>query len=204
LWIGSISSLRIARIALIVAHMLPQPTHRPRSLDWQTRAACRDKDPELFFPLAVNTGRDERDQRIAAAKTVCRHCPVAESCLNWAVDMGDVDAILGGTTPAERETWVKETHRRRGLADAAEVAAEVTLTPAEHRAITSADQRGYIAGHAATVRAALVASGLCIHRGSRAVRGPRTGIRLTPAGRAYIALHTSSEQTGHALTGGPR
>ena len=40
-------------------------------MDWRSRAACLDKDPELFFPVG-NTG--PALLQIEEAKTVCRSC----------------------------------------------------------------------------------------------------------------------------------
>ena len=47
-------------------------------MDWRHRAACRDEDPELFFPIG-NTG--PALVQIEEAKAVCRRCPVIEPCL---------------------------------------------------------------------------------------------------------------------------
>ena len=41
------------------------------AFDWRAKAACRDKDPELFFPVG-NTGAAY--QQIEEAKAVCRTC----------------------------------------------------------------------------------------------------------------------------------
>ena len=47
-------------------------------MDWRSRAACLDKDPELFFPVG-NTG--PALLQIEEAKSVCRRCPVMDTCL---------------------------------------------------------------------------------------------------------------------------
>lgn len=60
-------------------------------MDWRHLAACRDVDPEVFFPL----GSAEQ------AKTVCRSCPVAAECLVWALEHG-ATGVWGGTTEDER------------------------------------------------------------------------------------------------------
>ena len=46
-------------------------------MDWRSRAACLDKDPELFFPVG-NTG--PALLQIEEAKAICRTCPVQEVC----------------------------------------------------------------------------------------------------------------------------
>jgi WhiB family redox-sensing transcriptional regulator len=66
--------------------------------DWRGHAACRDADPELFFPLSTS---DTSLLQIEAAKQICRTCPVREPCLRWALDSGDA-GVWGGTTEDER------------------------------------------------------------------------------------------------------
>lgn len=68
-------------------------------MNWRLRAACRDLDPDVFFP--IGTGGMSLVQ-IAGAKAVCGRCPVAQQCLDWAVNAGRVDGIWGGTTENER------------------------------------------------------------------------------------------------------
>ena len=48
-------------------------------MDWRNDAACRDEDPELFFP--VGTSGPALSQ-IARAKSVCRRCPAMTECLS--------------------------------------------------------------------------------------------------------------------------
>ena len=45
-------------------------------MDWRHRAACRDEDPELFFPIG-NTG--PALLQIEEARAVCRRCEVVET-----------------------------------------------------------------------------------------------------------------------------
>ncbi|MER7792937.1 WhiB family transcriptional regulator [Streptomyces sp. NPDC097640] len=66
---------------------------------WRERAACRGADPDLFFPIG-NSGPTLG--QIDEAKGVCDQCPVVEQCLNWAIRMGWVEGIWGGTTEGER------------------------------------------------------------------------------------------------------
>lgn len=62
---------------------------------WTEQALCAQIDPELFFPqLGDNT---------SAAKQICRSCPVAEPCLEWALSLpNDEYGIYAGTTVAQR------------------------------------------------------------------------------------------------------
>jgi len=66
--------------------------------DWRHRAACRDEDPELFFPVG-NSG--PALVQIAEAKTVCNRCPVAAQCLAWALDSGQEYGVWGGVSEVE-------------------------------------------------------------------------------------------------------
>ena len=67
--------------------------------DWRLRAACRDQDPELFFPLSeMGPGARQADR----AKAVCARCPVRAECLEYALDNGLDHGVFGGTTETER------------------------------------------------------------------------------------------------------
>ncbi len=62
-------------------------------MDWRHRAACRDVDPELFFPIG-NTG--PAILQIEEAKQVCRRCDVTDACLRWALESGQESGVWGG------------------------------------------------------------------------------------------------------------
>ena len=83
----------------------------PEHDDWRHRAACRDEDPELFFPLS-EMGPGAR--QTAQAKAVCARCPVRAECLEYALDNALDHGIYGGMTEAERRTL-----RRRAVRKAA-------------------------------------------------------------------------------------
>jgi WhiB family transcriptional regulator, redox-sensing transcriptional regulator len=68
-------------------------------MDWRTLAACRDEDPELFFPVGTS-GAALAD--VAAAKGVCRACPVTAPCLEWALESGQDAGVWGGASVDER------------------------------------------------------------------------------------------------------
>lgn len=69
--------------------------------DWRHDAACRDEDPELFFPVGTS---GPALLQITEAKLVCQRCPVNVECLGWALNSGQTDGICGGTTPDERRS----------------------------------------------------------------------------------------------------
>jgi WhiB family redox-sensing transcriptional regulator len=78
-------------------------------VDW-SNAACREVDPELFFPISGNgLGLVQIDE----AKAVCRRCPVMTRCLEWALAAGHVDGVWGGTTEGERREMRRHDTRRR-------------------------------------------------------------------------------------------
>jgi len=68
--------------------------------DWRDDAACRDADPDLFFP-DVDHPRSARSQ-VKTAKLICRGCPVSATCLSWALASGQEAGIWGGLTEDER------------------------------------------------------------------------------------------------------
>ena len=73
-------------------------------MDWRADAACRDEDPELFFPLGDS---GPALLQIEDAKTVCRTCTVASDCLTWALESGQEAGIWGGMSERERRRLKK-------------------------------------------------------------------------------------------------
>jgi WhiB family transcriptional regulator, redox-sensing transcriptional regulator len=67
---------------------------------WLDQAACRDLDPEQFFP------EPGEQAKAAEAKAICTSCQVRDHCLDLAVKAaGGLDqdhGVFGGTLPAER------------------------------------------------------------------------------------------------------
>jgi WhiB family redox-sensing transcriptional regulator len=79
-------------------------------MDWRHRAACRDEDPELFFPVGTS---GPALLQITDAKAVCRRCPVSAECLNWALTSGQDAGVWGGMSEDERRA-VKRRSARTG------------------------------------------------------------------------------------------
>ncbi|MFD6185662.1 WhiB family transcriptional regulator [Streptomyces goshikiensis] len=80
-------------------------------MDWRHHAACRETDPELFFPIG-NTG--PALLQIEEAKAVCRRrCPVMEQCLQWALDTNQTDGVWGGLSEGERRAMTRRAARNR-------------------------------------------------------------------------------------------
>lgn len=80
------------------------------SMDWRSRAACLDKDPELFFPVG-NTG--PALLQIEEAKSVCRRCQVIDTCLQWAIESGQDAGVWGGLSEDERRALKRRAARAR-------------------------------------------------------------------------------------------
>ena len=68
-------------------------------MDWRHQAACRDVDPEIFFPVGT-TG--PALAQIEAATSICGTCTVQQDCLDWALETGQDAGIWGGTTEDAR------------------------------------------------------------------------------------------------------
>lgn len=78
--------------------------------DLHHRGACRDEDPELFFPV----GRGHLALlQIAEAKAVCHRCPAAAECLSWALESGQDDGIWGGMDEDERRALKRRNAHTR-------------------------------------------------------------------------------------------
>ena len=71
-----------------------------RPVTWLDIAACREADPELFFPLGTG-GPDVFAS--AQALSICGRCEVRQTCLDWAVEQRIAYGIWGGTTEQQRE-----------------------------------------------------------------------------------------------------
>lgn len=76
--------------------------------DWRNSGACRDEDPELYFPIGTSGPAVLQAEQ---AKAVCRRCPVTDECLRWALESGQDSGVWGGMTEEER----RAVKRRGGL-----------------------------------------------------------------------------------------
>ena len=65
---------------------------------WMALGACRESDPELFFPISAAGSAAEQ---IRVAKGVCARCAVSEHCRQYALRTMP-DGIWGGMTREER------------------------------------------------------------------------------------------------------
>lgn len=67
-------------------------------IDWRQQASCIGVDPELWFP----EGETHVISRGKQAKAICRGCPVAQQCLEWALTTEQRFGIWGGLNATER------------------------------------------------------------------------------------------------------
>lgn len=71
-----------------------------RREEWMADAACLGTDPDAFFG-----GKSDA----AAARRVCRACPVREACREFAIADASLLGVWGGTTERERRAIRKHT-----------------------------------------------------------------------------------------------
>ncbi|MGM0720961.1 MAG: WhiB family transcriptional regulator [Actinomycetota bacterium] len=116
---------------------------RGEELDWRAGAACRDVEPDLFFPTAVDGAALVAEERRALA--VCRVCPVLAACRAWAI-VEQPHGIAGGLTEDERRRARRTTLRRTGHAEVPAVV--LGLSPRTDRAPVIAAGRTALAAGA--------------------------------------------------------
>jgi WhiB family redox-sensing transcriptional regulator len=77
--------------------------------DWRELGACRDSDPDLFFPIGT-TGMAATQIRQAVA--ICSACSIQDECLQYALETNQEAGIWGGYPEDDRRRL-----RKRWLAD---------------------------------------------------------------------------------------
>lgn len=71
--------------------------------EWMEHGRCKDMPPTTFFP-SDGVG-------VIAAQKICATCPVAESCLRYALEENIEHGVWGGKSERER----RRMQRRRRL-----------------------------------------------------------------------------------------
>jgi len=92
---------------------LPGPT--ADQWEWQLHAACRGLDSSSFF----NDDGERapfRSRREAAAKQLCRGCPVLAQCREHALEVREPYGVWGGLSSSEREQLQRGRRRRLVIA----------------------------------------------------------------------------------------
>jgi WhiB family transcriptional regulator, redox-sensing transcriptional regulator len=92
---GASPFLRRTLRAADLSFLLPWHTRTAADDDWRRRAACRDIPTQVFFESPADLE--------SAAKELCFRCPVAGSCLTYALRTKQESGIWGGLTTAERQ-----------------------------------------------------------------------------------------------------
>ena len=64
--------------------------------DWRDNAACRDADPDLFFPIGTTA---PALRQVWEAIRICQACPIQVRCLAWALEQGVTDGVWAGPPP---------------------------------------------------------------------------------------------------------
>ena len=80
--------------------------------NWREASACRDSEPNLFFPIGT-TGL--AIDQIQEAKSICSMCLVAAECLQYALQTNQEAGVWGGYAEDERrrlrKRWMAERRR---------------------------------------------------------------------------------------------
>ena len=103
-----------------------------RVTDWRTAAACREEDPDLFFP---NGEGGPWLFVIDEAKAVCRRCPVVDQCLTFALDEAIPEGIFGGLTEKQRAGLRLSVRRGRTTAEDMQEKADQARQPHRERTL---------------------------------------------------------------------
>lgn len=96
---------------------------------WKADAACRDSDPELWFP-----GRGESHEQ---ANRICARCPVRQECFDFAMRHGERFGIWGGRSERQRRRL------RREQAGAPSFGREPMFTAFQRRRMVWLDTQGW-------------------------------------------------------------
>jgi WhiB family redox-sensing transcriptional regulator len=82
--------------------------------DWRHLSACRDTDPNIFFPIGTTgTAVDQ----IEKAKAICAQCSVIEECMQYALETNQEAGVWGGYAEDDRrrlrKRWLAERRKAR-------------------------------------------------------------------------------------------
>lgn len=84
--------------------------------NWRSDAACRDTDPDLFFPVGTTGSAIEQNEQ---AKAICANCEVQVQCLQFALETNQDAGVWGGTDEEERRKLRRQWLARRRLGNVA-------------------------------------------------------------------------------------
>lgn len=87
------------RIEDVLIEILRAPVNEERP--WMVFGACRDMDPELFFPQSSETA--------SQATAVCATCAVRAECLEYSLEARERFGVWGGLTEKQRRQLLRQT-----------------------------------------------------------------------------------------------
>ena len=94
---------------------------------WWEAGACRDADPQMFFPADHGRARERIAQEKAALK-LCARCPVRRICLEHALAVPERFGVWGGTTELERRISRRRRNAAAGVSPTSSTASSTTST----------------------------------------------------------------------------
>jgi WhiB family redox-sensing transcriptional regulator len=97
---------------MTLRHILDRPVG-----SWLDEGACVGKFGDLWY--------EDRSRHTDQAVAICKECPVADLCLQWALTTGETWGIWGGKTAKEREN----IRRREGYAAKVQASPVRVLSP---------------------------------------------------------------------------
>ncbi len=89
----------MTQTVMTLAEFLRAPITQERP--WVVFAACREADPDLFFPGSKS---DE-----AAAKALCAICPVKVECHEYSLEARESFGVWGGLNEKQRRLALRRS-----------------------------------------------------------------------------------------------
>ena len=68
--------------------------------DWMARGKCKEVAPDTFFP--------SDGMGVLVAQRICAECPVAESCLEYALEHRIEQGVWGGKSERQRRLILRK------------------------------------------------------------------------------------------------
>lgn len=102
------SGVTVGNLGATPARLVPAGQY-----SWHAQAACRNSDPDLWWPPEGTDIRTVEGRRlVATAVRICQSCPVRKTCLDQALKNSEPDGIWGGLTYHQR----RDLQTKRGNA----------------------------------------------------------------------------------------
>jgi WhiB family redox-sensing transcriptional regulator len=91
----------------VIVHTPRLAADQPEPL-WRTDARCRQQNAGFFFAPGHLERKGDKDAREAAARSLCRSCPVQQQCLDYALVVQEPHGIWGGLNELERRRLLRK------------------------------------------------------------------------------------------------